>query len=149
MEWWMWLLLIVVAAAVVVVTWWRWRARSAQAVPEQRSEPSRMARPSEFIEKPVGIAPVERASATPADDLADIEGIGPRIHDTLNEAGITTFAQLAETHVDRLRDIIVAAELKFPVNPETWPAQARLAADGRWDELKQMQDSLKAGAQPR
>jgi hypothetical protein len=30
-------------------------------------------------------------------------------------------------------------------DPTTWPAQAKLAAAGKWDELKAMQDNLKGG----
>jgi hypothetical protein len=29
--------------------------------------------------------------------------------------------------------------------PTTWPQQAKLAADGKWDELKKLQDELKGG----
>lgn len=86
------------------------------------------------------------APAVPeANDFAELEGIGPRIHDVLHEAGITTFAQLAETPVARLREILAAAEFPFPANPETWPEQARLAAECRWDDLEQLKDSLKGG----
>jgi large subunit ribosomal protein L21 len=28
---------------------------------------------------------------------------------------------------------------------ETWPQQAALAADGKWDELKELQDKLDGG----
>ena len=32
-------------------------------------------------------------------------------------------------------------------DPGTWPAQARLAADGAWQELSEMQSMLKGGRQ--
>lgn len=80
------------------------------------------------------------------DDLTKIEGIGPKISELLVEAGITTFAQLAETEVVKLREILYDAGSKFKSHdPETWPAQSQLAADGKWDELKKLQDELIGG----
>ena len=140
MEWWVWLLLIVVVLVLLAIWWW-WR----QAQERQSSTP-RMASAA-----PPATMPTERRAALPApevpeaNDLAAIEGIGPRIHDILNEAGIKTFAQLADTPVARISEILVAAELHVPANPSTWPAQARLAADSKWQELKELQDSLKGG----
>ncbi|MBK8945625.1 MAG: 50S ribosomal protein L17 [Ignavibacteriae bacterium] len=81
-----------------------------------------------------------------ADDLTKIEGIGPKISELLVDAGITTFAQLAETEVVKLREILYEAGSKFKSHdPETWPAQSQLAADGKWDELKKLQDELIGG----
>jgi predicted flap endonuclease-1-like 5' DNA nuclease len=79
------------------------------------------------------------------DDLALIEGIGPKIARAFRRAHITTFAQLAGTDVERLRNILSAA--KLPGDPTTWPQQARLAADGKMDELQKLQDQLKGGRQ--
>ncbi|MBK7103960.1 MAG: 50S ribosomal protein L17 [Ignavibacteriae bacterium] len=81
-----------------------------------------------------------------ADDLTKIEGIGPKISELLVDAGITTFAKLAETEVVKLREILYDAGSKFKSHdPETWPTQSQLAADGRWDELKKLQDELIGG----
>jgi large subunit ribosomal protein L27 len=80
------------------------------------------------------------------DDLKKIEGIGPKIAELLNEAGITTFAQLSETSVERIQEILEAAGPRFSIhNPSTWPKQAELAAAGKWDELKAWQDELDGG----
>ncbi len=80
------------------------------------------------------------------DDLKRIEGIGPRIAGILNAAGIMTFGELSMTTVERLREILTAAELRGSFgDPTTWPEQARLAAAGLWDELQAMQDNLKGG----
>ncbi|MFZ1288970.1 MAG: DUF4332 domain-containing protein [Melioribacteraceae bacterium] len=95
---------------------------------------------AEVVEEKV----VEKSSD--ADDLAKIEGIGPKISELLVETGITTFAQLAETEVVKLREILYDAGSKFKSHdPETWPAQSKLAADGKWDELKKLQDELIGG----
>jgi large subunit ribosomal protein L27 len=85
-------------------------------------------------------------AAKGGDDLKIVEGIGPKIESLLHEDGITTFAQLAGAQVERLRAILEAAGSRFKVHdPGTWPAQAALAAAGKWDELKHMQDELKGG----
>ena len=62
----------------------------------------------------------------------------------LAAAGIKTFAQLGSADVAKLREILRAAGLQFS-DPTTWPEQARLAAAGKMDELKKLQDSLKGG----
>lgn len=78
------------------------------------------------------------------DDLKRIEGIGPRISDLLQAAGITTFAQLAATDVSRLDQIVREAGITL-ADPVTWPEQASLAAAGEWDALEALQDELKGG----
>lgn len=80
------------------------------------------------------------------DDLKVIEGVGPKIAELLNEAGITTWAQLAMTSPYRLREILDAGGSQFNIHdPETWPKQAGLAADEKWDELQKLQEELDGG----
>jgi len=80
------------------------------------------------------------------DDLTKIEGIGPKINELLNNAGIFTFNDLASSNYDHLKKILDEAGERFRMhNPTTWPRQAGLAADGFWDELKKLQDHLKGG----
>ncbi|OBQ57241.1 50S ribosomal protein L21 [Tamlana sp. s12] len=88
-------------------------------------------------------APAKKAKATKADDLKKVEGIGPKIAETLAEAGITTFAQLAKTDAAKIAEII--SDVRGNHVTDTWPAQAQLAADGKWDELKKWQDELDGG----
>lgn len=78
-----------------------------------------------------------------ADDLKKVEGIGPKIEETLNAAGINTFAELAKTEVAKISEII--AEVRGNHVPDTWPKQAEMAAEGKWDELKKWQDELDGG----
>jgi NADH-quinone oxidoreductase subunit I len=85
------------------------------------------------------------APAAEADDLTKVEGIGPVIAKALNAAGIKTFAQLASAEVDKIKEILQEANLRQMHDPATWPEQANLAAQGKWDELEQLQDSLKGG----
>ena len=78
-----------------------------------------------------------------ADDLKKVEGIGPKIASTLVEAGISTFAELAKTDAAKISEII--ADVRGNHVTDTWPAQAKLAAEGKWDELKKWQDELDGG----
>ena len=78
------------------------------------------------------------------DDLTRVEGVGPFIAGLLQGVGITTFEQLAQADVTRLRRMLDNASLPM-CDPTTWPEQARLAADGRWPELAQLQEELIAG----
>ncbi len=84
--------------------------------------------------------------ATAGDDLKIIEGIGPKIADLFIEAGLSTFAALADAPVSKLQDILDAAGPRYTIHdPSTWSQQAALARDGKWDELKEWQDALNAG----
>jgi len=79
------------------------------------------------------------------DDLTPIEGIGPKIENILRIAGIYTYAQLAATDVERLRQILTEADLIALADPTTWPEQAKLAADGAWEALEALKEELKGG----
>lgn len=85
------------------------------------------------------------AASSGPDDLRKIEGIGPKMNSILNAAGITTFAQLADYAVSALQEILDEAKVAHITTPETWPEQAALARDGKWDELNVLQDTLDAG----
>lgn len=99
------------------------------------------------IASELGTAQAEApAAAVPADDLVKIEGIGPKINELMAAAGIATFAQLAATPVERLREILVAGGPRFATHdPTTWPEQAALAAKGDWVAFKALTDELVAG----
>jgi large subunit ribosomal protein L21 len=92
-------------------------------------------------------APKKAAPAKAAgDDLKKIEGIGPKIAEIFNNAGITTFAKLAESDIDALKEILTAAGSRYASkNPSSWPKQAKMAAEGKWDELKVWQDNVQGG----
>jgi len=59
-------------------------------------------------------------------DLKKINGIGPKTADILKQNGILTFAHLAETPVERLKEILVANDLEVVAAAcEDWPQQAK------------------------
>lgn len=80
------------------------------------------------------------------DDLKKIEGIGPKIAELFNQAGIVTFDDLSKAEIGKLESILSEAGARYAShNPSTWPEQAGLAASGKWDELKELQDRLDGG----
>jgi predicted flap endonuclease-1-like 5' DNA nuclease len=91
---------------------------------------------------------VHAAGVIPAssrDDLQLIEGIGPKIAEALNNAGVLTFAQLADMTSEALVKIVRDAGVRMVGHGESWPQQARLAAEGKLEELKALQSQLNAG----
>jgi predicted flap endonuclease-1-like 5' DNA nuclease len=82
------------------------------------------------------------------DDLKVIEGIGPKIEEILNKEGIHTFEQLTETSVLRMAGILKKAGPRFQLHdPSTWPQQANLAKQQKWEELERFKIKLISGNQ--
>lgn len=80
------------------------------------------------------------------DDLKAIEGIGPATEKLLHENGIKTWRDLANTEASTIKDYLTAAGSRFALgDPTTWPKQAEMAADGKFDELREYQDFLDGG----
>ena len=80
------------------------------------------------------------------DDLVIIEGIGPKAAEALVAAGIDTFVKLAAASAEDVKAILDASTNKVQhLDPTTWAQQSQLAADGKMDELKKLQDELNGG----
>lgn len=79
------------------------------------------------------------------DDLTVIEGVGPKMAQALKDAGIASYAQLAASTEEQLRDAIQQAGMRLSPNLPTWPRQAEYAVNGDWDGLKKYQDALVGG----
>lgn len=80
------------------------------------------------------------------DDLKVIEGIGPKAAEALVNAGVDTFEKLSKKSADEIKAILVGTSSTLAhLEPATWAAQAKLAAEGKWDELKKWQDELNGG----
>ena len=80
------------------------------------------------------------------DDLKRIEGIGPRIEKMLNDDQIFTWGELAEAPVERLKGLLRRGGDRYRMHdPKSWPDQAKLASEGRWEELQELQDVLQGG----
>ncbi len=115
----------------------------------------------ELVESPESVSfagqaeEAETAAETPSDpsepepqepdNLRRIEGIGPKLASVLQNAGITTFVDLANAKVDELRQILDDAGIGRISDPTTWPEQAKLATQEDWEGLEALQDELKGG----
>ncbi len=85
-------------------------------------------------------------SSKKGDDLVIIEGIGPKAAEALVAGGIDTFVKLAAASAVEVKAILDASTNKVQhLDPTTWAQQAQLAADGKMDELKKLQDELNGG----
>lgn len=125
-----WLPIILPLAAIV---WWLGRRKET---PREEIELMRI----DVGEEPQPAVETPR----PADDLTVIEGVGPKVAALLEDEGIRTYRALAAADVGHLRQVLRRARLPF-VDPETWPEQAALAAQGRWNGLETLQGGLRGG----
>ncbi|CAM4117652.1 50S ribosomal protein L21 [Zobellia nedashkovskayae] len=107
---------------------------------KKAAAPKKEEKPAKKEAAPKAAAPKKSGKA---DDLKKVEGIGPKIAETLVAAGISTFAELAKVDAAKISEII--ADVRGNHVTDTWPAQAKLAAEGKWDELKKWQDELDGG----
>lgn len=81
-----------------------------------------------------------------SDKLTLIEGIGPKVQELLNENGIFSYDKLASKTAEEIKAILEPkGGIYGSMDPETWPAQAKLLAEGKLDELKAWQDELSGG----
>ena len=72
---------------------------------------------------------LQETIAPVADNLKQIRGIGQAFANRLDQAGIRTFAELAQQPPERLLEIVASGRNKHLVNPEDWIKQARKLAD--------------------
>jgi len=97
--------------------------------------------------------PAKKAEAAPkaeakADDLTKIEGVGPKAAEALAASGVKSYADLADADAEKIKEILTEASSTLAhLDPTSWPKQAKMAADGKWDELKEWQDSVKGGVE--
>jgi len=91
---------------------------------------------------------VVKAKADKADDLTKIEGLGPKAAEALVNAGMESYAKLAEGDAEKIKEILTEASSRMAhLDTTSWPKQAKMASDGKWDELKEWQDSVKGGVE--
>ncbi len=79
-------------------------------------------------------------------DLTKIEGVGPKIAQLLNGAGILTYLDLSKATVAEIKDIFDKAGSMYATHdPSSWAEQATLAHQTKWNDLATLQDKLKGG----
>jgi len=123
---------------------------NAAPAPEVKVEPVVEAPKAEEKkeEAPVAEAPAKEVAKDDGkpDDLKKIEGVGPKISELLAGGGLDTFQKVSEATPDAIREILLTGGSRYKMHdPTTWPDQAKLAAEGKWDELKEWQDKLDGG----
>lgn len=81
-----------------------------------------------------------------SDDLTIVEGIGPKVQELLNENGIQSFKDLSAKSADEIKAILEPkGGIYAAMDPTTWAEQAKLAAEGKTEELKALQAELNGG----
>lgn len=107
-----------------------------QAILDQAGPRYRVVDPSSWPEKAQVALTTPVAEARPFDDadLAQIDGIGPKVAALLRAAGIETISRLAATDVSALQTVLDQAGPRYRIiDPASWPgqAQALLAESGQ------------------
>ncbi|MEO0873746.1 MAG: hypothetical protein AAFY48_03985, partial [Bacteroidota bacterium] len=91
-------------------------------------------------------APVSYAGIFGKDNLQIIEGIGPKIEGLLKDGNIGSWAALALSDIPTIQGILDAAGSRYRLaKPDTWPEQAKLADQDKWEDLINYQRLLDTG----
>ncbi len=87
----------------------------------------------------------EARKPSKATKLTKISGIGPKLEEHLIAAGIGNCEDLAKSSTGELQKLLDEAGSRFRLqDPSSWIEQAELASAGKWDELAELQEKLKA-----
>lgn len=115
------------------------------AIDEDDEDDAKPSKKGKAVAKEVKPVKAEKAKV---DDLTKVEGIGPKAAEALVGSGISTYAKLSETSAEEIKEILTdASSTMAHLDPTSWPKQAKMAAEGNWDELKEWQDSVKGGVE--
>ena len=138
----MWFWPVFILVLVILFVWW---ALTRQV--EKTETPSHHVEHGHTVSEHSVKTSHEVVNADKEDDLELIEGIGPKISSVLKTAGIKTFAQLAALDADKVRELLTNTDARLGriSDPTTWAEQSRLAAEGKMEDLKALQDNLKGG----
>jgi len=99
-------------------------------------------------EEPKKEAPKKEEAVTTDIDLTIIEGIGPKTAEALLNAGLNSFEILSGTDPERIKEILTEASSRLAhLDPGSWPKQAKMVAEGKLEELKEWQESVKGGVE--
>jgi large subunit ribosomal protein L20 len=91
-------------------------------------------------------ARVVKKRSPAGDDLTTIEGIGPKSAKALEKAGISTWAQIAAMTPEELNDVVHHGGVSLLTGAtKSWPKQAQLLIEGKFDEFQEYITKLKGG----
>ena len=80
------------------------------------------------------------------DDLKIIEGIGPKIEGMFKDHGIKTWKALSDTTVAECQKVLDTGGKRYQIHdPASWPMQAKMCYEGKWDDLHKWQEEHKHG----
>jgi large subunit ribosomal protein L21 len=100
-----------------------------KAAPKAKAETKKATKADSTEAAPKKTAPKKAGSAKVAagggDKLTDINGIGPVIAQKLNDAGVTSFQQIADFSAEQIAEIDEKLNFKGRIDREEWVAQAK------------------------
>ncbi len=124
-------------------------APKKEVAAKKETAPQKEAAPEKKVAVKKETAPKKAAApkkSAKGDDLKKIEGIGPKVMGIFNDAGIVSFADLASKSAEELKEILTPHGGRYAgMTTDTWPKQAQLASEGKWEELEKWQDELDGG----
>lgn len=89
-------------------------------------------------EKAEKAKPAKKAAAptaTAADDLKQLKGVGPKLEEKLHSLGVTSFAQIAAWTAEDITDMDDKLSFKGRIMRDGWVAQAKTLASGEETEF--------------
>ena len=121
-------------------------AEEAKPAPEKETVVAE--KETAVAEEPKKEAPKKEEAATTDIDLTIIEGIGPKTAEALLNAGLNSFEILSGADPERIKEILTEASSRLAhLDPGSWPKQAKMVAEGKLEELKEWQESVKGGVE--
>jgi len=121
-------------------------AKEAKPAPEKETVVAE--KETAVAEEPKKEAPKKEEAATTDIDLTIIEGIGPKTAEALLNAGLNSFEILSGADPERIKEILTEASSRLAhLDPGSWPKQAKMVAEGKLEELKEWQESVKGGVE--
>ncbi|MFN8372825.1 MAG: hypothetical protein U0694_08105 [Anaerolineae bacterium] len=147
-----WLGVVYVVVGLILLFFTRGAAAPERPPMVREAKPNSVPpRPESRQERPTaaGIPKAEAVAFAPRptpDDLTVIEGIGPRVQEALNRAGVLTYSQLAHMTAQEIYQVVkVEQGVRIVGDTATWAKQAQYIVDGDMPGLKVYQTKLIAG----
>ena len=100
------------------------KAEKPKAETKPAAEPKEEAPKTE--EEKVEAAKAEAVNADERDDLKKLDGVGPKLEEVFNAAGIATYENFAATKIEKLNEILEQAGSRYAAkDPAPWIEQAK------------------------
>lgn len=110
---------------------------TSAAEPEVAPEETPAVEPEPVVEEVPAEPEQAEADDDGEDDLTKLNGIGPKLAEAMKAAGIKRYTQLTEMSTDHLSEALASSGIRYSkAAAETWAEQAKLAAAGDWQGLK-------------